>query len=141
VRIEPTAMIDAEFERLCDTLADVVAERRQEWRQFAACRGVDPATFFPERGDRETVEAAKSLCATCPVAEECIEYAVSLGTRSGIWGGRSAHNYRSSLTPKTCELCKCEFRTSVPQRRLCSEECRTEARRRTIRDAHLRKAS
>lgn len=57
------------------------------WRQSAACKGLDPAMFFPARG--EAAAEAKALCATCPVREACLEYALVGGEAFGVWGGLS----------------------------------------------------
>ena len=53
----------------------------------AGCRGMDPALFFPSRG--EDVKAAQRVCAACPVAAECLDYAMANNERFGIWGGTS----------------------------------------------------
>ncbi|MEM7355119.1 MAG: WhiB family transcriptional regulator [Acidobacteriota bacterium] len=56
------------------------------WRLSAACRGMDPELFFPQRG--EPVEPALAVCAQCPVVEPCRSYAVVFEGR-GVWGGMS----------------------------------------------------
>jgi len=57
------------------------------WMTEAACRNTVPtATFFPERGGRDTAEAAKAVCATCPVSDDCLSWALAVRER-GIWGG------------------------------------------------------
>lgn len=55
------------------------------WMDRAACRGCDPNLWFPERG--EDTSLAKAVCASCPVAERCLDYALALGEKNGIWGG------------------------------------------------------
>lgn len=55
------------------------------WRQSAACRGLDPAMFFPDRG--EVAAQAKRVCHSCPVREACLEYSLVGGEAFGIWGG------------------------------------------------------
>ena len=64
-------------------LVDLI--ERPEWMQSAACRGMDTALFYPTVGEPGT--AAKRVCAGCPVAAECLAYAVNLGEHHGIWGG------------------------------------------------------
>jgi WhiB family transcriptional regulator, redox-sensing transcriptional regulator len=58
---------------------------RTDWQADAACRGADNAVFFP------VAEAdsgpAKAICATCPVAEQCLEYAIETRQPDGVWGG------------------------------------------------------
>ena len=73
------------------TLQPVQAPVRN-WRTLAACRGLDPVRFFPERG--EDTRAAKAVCATCPVTTQCIEFAHAIGETEGIWGGLSGRQMR-----------------------------------------------
>lgn len=65
----------------------------ESWRDKAACKGVDPKLFFPERGD-DTV-TPKRICASCPVAEPCLDYAMQLNEKFGIWGGASERQRRT----------------------------------------------
>jgi WhiB family redox-sensing transcriptional regulator len=62
------------------------------WQDHSACRGVDPALFFPIRG--ETAGAAKAFCAICPVREQSLEYALINNEEVGIWGGTSERQRR-----------------------------------------------
>lgn len=62
------------------------------WRQKAACRGVDPDIFYPVSDD--DAEAAKAICATCPVREACLEYALANRERDGVWGGATERERR-----------------------------------------------
>lgn len=59
------------------------------WHERAVCRSgdVDPALFFPDRGEDQ--RQVKAICAACPVREECLEYALVNVERHGIWGGMS----------------------------------------------------
>ena len=68
-------------------VAEVLAAyiHRPAWHQEAACRGVGPRLFFPERGD--STAQAKALCATCPVADACAE--AGRDEPAGIWAGTS----------------------------------------------------
>jgi WhiB family redox-sensing transcriptional regulator len=54
------------------------------WREQAACRGMDTALWFPERG--ETGEEARQVCDDCPVRSECLDSGIS--EPYGIWGGK-----------------------------------------------------
>ena len=54
----------------------------------AACQGADTTVFFPV-SDTFAGEA-KAICATCPVAEACLEYAISTRQGDGVWGGLTA---------------------------------------------------
>lgn len=71
----------------------------ESWRRRAACRpGVLPAearrVFFAARDDHEGQAAARRICSTCPVAEDCADYAVAAGMEAGVWGGRSVERLR-----------------------------------------------
>ena len=55
------------------------------WTKDAACRGMDPALFFPERGQNPT--EAKRICAGCPVKAQCTQLADNNYERHGVWGG------------------------------------------------------
>ncbi|MHB8465406.1 MAG: WhiB family transcriptional regulator [Acidimicrobiales bacterium] len=57
----------------------------ENWRQQAACRGLDTAIFFPPT-DSEA-GPAKAVCAQCPVRDECLEWAIASRQEEGIWGG------------------------------------------------------
>lgn len=57
----------------------------EQWRHDAACRDLDTARFFPDTD--EDVAAAKAVCATCPVREACLEFALVTRQGDGIWGG------------------------------------------------------
>ena len=56
-----------------------------DWRQDAACRDLDTAVFFPET-DEEAAQAL-AVCATCPVREACLEFALVTRQDDGVWGG------------------------------------------------------
>jgi WhiB family redox-sensing transcriptional regulator len=56
-----------------------------DWRARAACRNLDTALFFPETD--EEAEPAKAVCATCPVAEACLDFALKNRQEEGVWGG------------------------------------------------------
>ena len=62
------------------------------WRQHAACRGADPDIFYPSSD--EEAEEAKAICATCPVRQACLEYALANRERDGVWGGATERERR-----------------------------------------------
>jgi WhiB family redox-sensing transcriptional regulator len=63
------------------------------WATFAACRGGEGMTFFPQSKAEE--QAALSLCAVCPVREECLDHALVTNERFGIWGGTTEKQRRA----------------------------------------------
>jgi WhiB family redox-sensing transcriptional regulator len=60
----------------------------------AVCRGADPELFHPGRGRTIDNATAKAICAACPVANDCLEYALDAGIEHGIWGGTSERQRR-----------------------------------------------
>lgn len=69
------------------------------WQDGAACVGVETALFFPERA--ADPRPAQAVCATCPVAQQCLEYALTVGEDFGIWGGKTARDRRSILQARS----------------------------------------
>jgi WhiB family redox-sensing transcriptional regulator len=60
------------------------------WQQDAACKDTpDPDVFFPGKGEHG--EAAKRVCAGCPVIGECLEFALATMRAPerdhGVYGG------------------------------------------------------
>jgi len=51
----------------------------------AACKGMDPAYFFPLEEDRQ--QEVAQFCAACVMREACLEYALINGIDHGVWGG------------------------------------------------------
>ncbi|WP_414636576.1 WhiB family transcriptional regulator [Actinophytocola sp.] len=57
------------------------------WMRDALCAQTDPDAFFPVKG--EPTGPAKRVCQACPVAAECLAYALAHGERFGVWGATS----------------------------------------------------
>lgn len=52
------------------------------------CQETDPEMFFPQVGDAYgDTRIAKKLCQGCPVASECLQFALANNEVFGIWGG------------------------------------------------------
>jgi WhiB family redox-sensing transcriptional regulator len=62
------------------------------WRQHGACRGLDPAIFYPL--DDEDSDPAKDVCGQCPVQVACLEHALQTREKEGIWGGATERERR-----------------------------------------------
>lgn len=62
------------------------------WRTDAACADMDPDLFFA--GDDQDVDAAKQVCARCPVRIECLETALAVNEMHGVWGGMAESERR-----------------------------------------------
>jgi len=62
------------------------------WQARAACRSADPNLFFGPQHEAREVKAAreakaKSVCAICPVRQECLAFAMATNEPFGVWGG------------------------------------------------------
>ncbi|MFA5566546.1 MAG: WhiB family transcriptional regulator [Acidimicrobiia bacterium] len=65
------------------------------WMSQGLCANYPPTTFFPSDG--AGVEVARKICAECPVAETCLEYALVNRIDHGVWGGTSERQRRRIL--------------------------------------------
>ena len=66
------------------------------WRRQAACRGMDPAIWYPHP-DAVKKPWAIAICALCPVRQRCLDHALQRRERLGIWGGKTAGQRRAIL--------------------------------------------
>ncbi len=73
-----------------------------DWATRAACRGLDPDLFFPERG--EPTREARTVCNQCPVRVDCLNYALDNNERFGMWGGLSERQRRRIRAGRTNHL-------------------------------------
>jgi WhiB family transcriptional regulator, redox-sensing transcriptional regulator len=65
------------------------------WMARGKCQEVAPDVFFPSDG--MGVQVAQRICAECPVAEACLEYALEHHIDHGVWGGCSERERRRIL--------------------------------------------
>ena len=63
-------------------------DRPAHWTDHAACKGMDTEAWFPHRGEPNADVLA--VCHTCPVQPDCLNHALTLPEREGIWGGTTA---------------------------------------------------
>ena len=72
------------------------------WRDDAACLGRDVDLFFPpdphddededgprRRETRRMYRQAIRICDSCPVQQECLDYALDFPELYGMWGGKT----------------------------------------------------
>ncbi|MHA6801523.1 WhiB family transcriptional regulator [Bounagaea algeriensis] len=85
-------------------LARLPAPRTEQWdwQRFAACRDTSAAVFFApdsERGARRRrrEDAAKDICARCPVRQACLNHALAVEEPYGVWGGLTPAERRRYL--------------------------------------------
>lgn len=70
----------------------------------AACRNADPELFSPAPTDQRAINAARAVCAHCPIRLDCLAVALATPDAQGIWGGltqteRAAHRTRQTGKP------------------------------------------
>ncbi len=87
-----------------------------EWLPEADCHGLTHL-FFPgptestrARDRREAI--AKSICASCSVVEQCLEFAIA-NNEYGIWGGLN-EDERRSVKRRQTRLRKQEQQADIP---------------------------
>ncbi len=66
-----------------------------DWMARGKCKEVAPDIFFPSDG--MGVQVAQRICAECPVARDCLEYALEHHIDHGVWGGCSERERRRIL--------------------------------------------
>lgn len=72
------------------------------WHPLAACREEDDTLFYHPDGERgmprfERAQAAKAICAECPVKITCRDDARARRETHGTWGGESEDERRNFL--------------------------------------------
>ncbi|MDQ1519322.1 MAG: WhiB family transcriptional regulator, redox-sensing transcriptional regulator, partial [Actinomycetota bacterium] len=68
-----------------------------EWRDRAACRDTNAELFFPIGTTGlaiDQIDAARAVCAQCPVQRECLEFALATNQEAGVWGGTTEDERR-----------------------------------------------
>jgi WhiB family redox-sensing transcriptional regulator len=73
-----------------------------DWQLDAACRTAPPTVFFHPEGERGLArssrdEAAKAVCARCPVLEACAAHALAVREPYGVWGGMTEEEREARL--------------------------------------------
>lgn len=80
---------------------------RPQWYDRAACRGLPPDLFYPERDtpNGQNGQNAAEVCRACPVISECFEYAIKMGEDEfGIWGGLPPKKRRPRMVASSRKL-------------------------------------
>lgn len=75
--------------------ADSASAPSKNWRDRAACRGMDTALWFSD--NRRDVAVAKRVCAVCPVADDCLRDAREKRETHGIRAGLNVREQRKAL--------------------------------------------
>lgn len=77
------------------------------WREESLCQSSNIDVFFPvgTTGPAiDLIEAAKTICDACPVARECLEFALETGQEAGVWGGLTEDERRAIRKQRLSEI-------------------------------------
>jgi WhiB family transcriptional regulator, redox-sensing transcriptional regulator len=91
------------------SLSPAAPEAAPAWRATARCRTSSAVHFFPpahfeRKAEKDAREgAARALCRECPVRVECLDYALSVQERHGIWGGLNELERRRLLRKRAAQ--------------------------------------
>jgi len=72
-----------------------------DWRTLAACHShADPDLWFSERHPARTAQA-KRICQSCPVLNDCHQYAARLDAQldnalHGVWAAKTSEDRRQA---------------------------------------------
>lgn len=77
-----------------DAQSEGVAGMNDSFFEVAACKGMDPDIFHPEKGDVRTELKARQVCRGCTVKADCLEWALVTNQTHGIWGDTSERQRR-----------------------------------------------
>lgn len=76
-----------------NALGDVnwtLVDNDDRFREQAACRDYPTSLFFLEQYENQyhgKLAAAREICATCPVVDDCLRFALNNHIQFGIWAG------------------------------------------------------
>lgn len=83
----------------------------ENWRDQALCKTkAVQIDFFSD--DKHLIKLAKSICSQCPVAHECLTFAVTNQEKFGVWGGFTPRE-RNKITRSIINLTKEEAKELV----------------------------
>ncbi|MDV7086018.1 WhiB family transcriptional regulator [Rhodococcus opacus] len=79
--------------------AELISTGAGDWRDDAACRGIESSVFFSPDGERGRARArresrARRICQDCPALLRCRDHALAAGEPYGIWGGMTEADRR-----------------------------------------------
>lgn len=66
-----------------------------EWRDDASCKKMGNTMFFQTLHNRDKevkaiISGVKTICGSCPVQKNCLDFAVRNEIKDGIWGGMTS---------------------------------------------------
>ena len=114
-------------------LRQIMIDRQDEWRSWAACKGLPVDWWFTERGDNESIDRVREICRACPVQTECFEYGVANSPKIGVYGGRSMSraSRERDRSVRFCAWCGNSYIMRTSNSVYCGATCR-KARNRAV---------
>ncbi|MBK5265840.1 MAG: WhiB family transcriptional regulator [Acidimicrobiia bacterium] len=67
-----------------------------DWKERAACRGMDPSVFFPPSGNRKALARARAICEGCQSQEDCL--LIGIDQTEGIFAGTTPRQRKSLVS-------------------------------------------
>lgn len=103
-------------------------ERQKIWQDDAACNGWGAEIFFPEQtsGWKRRIEVSpevQRLCGGCPVRLRCLEWALTVPEKHGIWAATTPQQRESMKrrrTRATCPTCASRQLRKLTQMQVCT---------------------
>lgn len=86
-----------------------MSEPRSSWSVRGAC-SVDPTPFMQDPMLPIDVRRCKEICGLCPVAKQCLAYAIANDERYGIWGGMNRKERKALKSKLDVSRVPLEFR-------------------------------
>jgi WhiB family redox-sensing transcriptional regulator len=74
---------------------NVLRNSNFKWQDQAGCVGMDTNIFFYDRNAKAQITKARKICGNCPVANDCLEFALANNIEDGMWGGKSGRERRN----------------------------------------------
>jgi WhiB family redox-sensing transcriptional regulator len=63
-----------------------------KWWDQGACKGLNSDMFYPD--DEASAASAKAVCESCAVQSTCLEHALTIREKAGVWGGATERDRR-----------------------------------------------
>jgi WhiB family redox-sensing transcriptional regulator len=63
-----------------------------KWWDHGACKGLNSGMFYPD--DEASAVSAKAVCESCAVQSTCLEHALTIREKAGVWGGATERDRR-----------------------------------------------
>lgn len=107
-----------------------------DWRNRGTCRNFEPEAWFPDSKSARSLDA-RETCASCPVREQCAQFAADTES-AGIWAGFHLPHERDKLN-RYLDMARAGRVSAEPEQRPVEhcQECGCEMYRRRDR-AHRR---